>query len=108
MNNQVSGLVKYIFYKQAQYFAPQYPMHFHSIPYAYPVTSLPQQTQQKEGLGSKILNYALKRVVPAIGIFAFSHYLSKKIEETGTGNLTDAFKSMWGDIKKIFKGKGNK
>ena len=82
MSNQVSGLVKYSLYKQAQHFIPQpffpsfitphlayFPYHPFFMPmtpvsptqYTY-MPPLPQQFQQqlekKEGLGNKILGFA--------------------------------------------------
>jgi hypothetical protein len=81
MNNQVSGLVKYSLYKQAQHFVPQpffpsfitphlayFPYHPFFMPmtpvsptqYAYsvpPPQQLQQQQEKKEGLGSRILGF---------------------------------------------------
>jgi hypothetical protein len=142
MNNQVNGLIKYSFYKQAQqhfipqYFPPQFMAGPHGVifsgpyhppfvpmgsmvptqlipPFAPSPSSSPTPIpispthQQKEDLGSKILNFVSKYKLPIIvaGIAgAAGTYIGKKWGEAGS--LGGAFKSIWGDIKGMFKKEG--
>jgi len=119
MGNQVNGLTKYIFYKQAQqhfipqYFPPQFMAGPHGVvfsgPYHPPFVpmglmtptspapssvppSVPPTVPQKKGLGSKILGFALKYALPISIIGATTTYIGKKWGEKGS--LGEAFKSI--------------
>jgi hypothetical protein len=131
INNQITGIAKYLLVKQAQqhfipqYFPPQFMAGPHGVifsgpyhPFFVPMSSMaPVQHivpspppvmspsyPQKGGLGSKILSFALKYALPMSVIGAVTTYVGKKWGESGS--LGGAFKSIWGDIKGMFKKEG--
>jgi hypothetical protein len=81
MSNHINGLLKYYLYKQAQIIPQPFPPSFTAphmayFPYHPAFTTLPAQysyptppsEQKKEGIGSKILNFAKRFAKTALPI----------------------------------------